>query len=292
MVVCLFLPGPDSAARVMAGDSGLSIRSRATVFLERSTSMARRVTAGDYAIDGNDCFINDGEQYELPTSYGTRITGGPPSSSNEKIVDPERLNANFYTRFNELDAALQMFSNSLPELTPEDVSEVANPMHLSSLTPENDIDMTGEELYGAEGEWCPRRSARTHTIITGHSLTLAASMQLHSLFSETRPESHRRVLEDAMRTAELSRITNDVDPRNFQLTATVRSFPNPFFATVALFVTIFLMRICVPELFDPPFPITDCTFRCFSSAHPRASARTKESGSPSKKHSAVPSAQS
>lgn len=62
MVICLFLPGPDSAARVMVGDSGLSVRSRATAFLERSTTMARRVIAGDYAINGKDCFINTGSE--------------------------------------------------------------------------------------------------------------------------------------------------------------------------------------------------------------------------------------
>lgn len=223
MVHCLFVLGPESAARVMPGDNALSIRSRATALLERSTSMARRVSAGDYAIDGNDCYVHDDEQCGLETaSYGTRITGGPPASGDEKIVDPERLNASFHTRFHELDTALQRFRSSLPTLTAEDLSEVVNPTYLASLTPENDIDMTGEELYDVERGWCPRRSARTHTIITGHSLTLAASMQLHSLLADKNPESHHRVLQDAMRTAELSRLTNDVDPRNFQLTATVR----------------------------------------------------------------------
>lgn len=78
MVVCLFVPGPDSAAHVLPGDSGLSVRSRATAFLERSTSLARRVSTGDYAINGNDCFINNGEQ------YGPTIIGGPPTFGNEK----------------------------------------------------------------------------------------------------------------------------------------------------------------------------------------------------------------
>lgn len=275
MVICLFLPGPDSAARVMVGDSGLSVRSRATAFLERSTTMARRVIAGDYAINGKDCFINDGEQYGLSTaSYGTRITGGPPTYDDEKIVDPERLNATFHTRFHELDAALQTFSNSLPVLTPEDLSEVVNPTYLASLTPENDIDMTGEELYDLAGGWCPRRSARTHTIITGHSLALAASMQLHFLLSETRPESHRRVLEDAMRTAELSRITNDVDPRNFQLTATVRWVPNPILCIIRFYpITVVLTSICLFRSFDPSFRHhrlhfllpPECSFVSFSS---------------------------
>lgn len=144
----------------------------------------------------------------------------------KKIVDPERLNPDFYARFRELDVALQTFGNTLPPLTPEDLSDVVDPTYTSSLTPENDIDMSGEEFYDSEEGWCPRRSARTHTILTAHSLTLAASMQLHSILSETRPESHQRVLEDAMRTAEFSRITNDVDPRNFQLTATVRWVPS------------------------------------------------------------------
>lgn len=226
MVPSLFLSGPESQARVLPGDTALSIRARGVAFLERSTYIARRVSAGDFASNGGGSFPDDSQRgagsNRSYSGFGAGPTAIPTmslSSTNDRTVDPSRLCSSFYARFQEQDEALRLFGSSLPSLTPHDFSQT--PVALP-YSPPNDIDATGEEFYDVDGGWSPANSARTHTLIAGHATVLAASMQLHSILSETHPESHQKVLEDAMRTAELARATADMDPRSFLLTSTVR----------------------------------------------------------------------
>ena len=210
----LFGPGPASQARVLPGDTALSIRAKAMAFLERATYIARRTSAGDFT-------GKRGCQEIFAHTFGDQGAANCPSkhrSTSPELLAPvgaadtSRLCDLFYVRFAQFDEALRTFQASLPPLTPEDLSTTPLPPAVAkAYIARNDIDTSGEDFMGAD--WCPAQSPRTHTLICGHVLSLGASIQLHAILCETNSTSHARMLDCALQIVELSRLTLDVDPR-------------------------------------------------------------------------------
>lgn len=229
MLPSLFYPGSASQARVLPGDSALSIRAKAVAILERSTYMARRTGAGDFTLTGKgncqETFAHAFGDHGYPcgagltalsNGYGMAVETPTHLLTHMGAAYTSQLCDLFYVRFAQLDEAIQTFQASLPPLTPEDLSNTPLPPALASAyIARSDIDTSGEDFM--EVGWCPAQSPRTHTLICGHAMSLAASVQLHAMLCETNSESHARMLECALQMTELSRMTLDVDPRCFPL---------------------------------------------------------------------------
>lgn len=245
MMASLFSPcSTSSNASFFPGDTALSIRSKGVALLEHSTYMARRAAAGDFSVSGPSSACAGSfsmAPVASPLWDGTVFSEGcipqpgieTPAHCLQHTGIDVRLCDEFYKRFNTLDAALQRFLASLPPLRQEDLSSVPSSWQSSERL--TDIDTSGEDYLPSMqmqtadpnlnaalaslglAAWSPAHSARTHTLITGHSLALASTVQLHAILCETSPASHVRMLEGAMRTAELTRLTLDLDVQCFQI---------------------------------------------------------------------------
>jgi hypothetical protein len=234
MLPSLFSSGPRSPARVLPGDTAISIRAKAAAFLERATYLARRTGAGDFTLTGRqscqDTFSHAFGDHGYPCAAGltaasgeaAAVLGAPTHITYVGAAGKSQLCDLFYVRFAQFDEALRTFQSSIPPLTPEDLSTTPLPPTVAKsyiARVQHDIDTSGEDSM--EAGWCPAQSPRTHTLISGHAMSLAASVQLHSILSETSPDSHKCMLDSALRIAELSRVTIEVDPRCFQLLTVV-----------------------------------------------------------------------
>lgn len=250
MLPSLFCSGPRSQARVLPGDTAISIRTKAAAFLERATYLARRTGAGDFTLTGGqgcqDTFSHAFGDHGYPCAADLTAASGecaaalgaPTHITYVGAAGKSQLCDLFYVRFAQFDEALQTFQSSIPPLTPEDLSTTPLPPAAAKsyiARVQHDIDTSGEDSM--EVGWCPAQSPRTHTLISGHAMSLAASVQLHSILCETSPDSHKRMLDSALRIAELSRVTIEVDPRCFQL-LTVVSLLNFLFSGMMLTMTV------------------------------------------------------
>lgn len=249
MLPSLFCSGPRSQARVLPGDTAISIRAKAAAFLERATYLARRTGAGDFTLTGGqgcqDTFSHAFGDHGYPCAADLTAASGecaaalgaPTHITYVGAAGKSQLCDLFYVRFAQFDEALRTFQSSIPPLTPEDLSTTPLPPAAAKsyiARVHHDIDTSGEDSM--EVGWCPAQSPRTHTLISGHAMSLAASVQLHSILCETSPDSHKRMLDSALRIAELSRVTIEVDPRCFQL-LTVVSLLNFLFSGMMLTMT-------------------------------------------------------
>ncbi|KAF8306769.1 hypothetical protein DL93DRAFT_2088462 [Clavulina sp. PMI_390] len=212
--------GKYTAARVIAGDTSLSLRTKGMAFLERATYLAVRTSAGDFSSHSpSNSATADG-----PAIPGNEMMRPPASIGDCAPIDTSRLRNDFFQKFNDLDLALNTFHESLPPLRPEDFSTEVSTGPKVGADCGCDIDSSEEEFYDMEGGWAPIRSARTHSLVATNLLVLGATIQLHSILSESRPESHEAMLRAAMRVCELTAIISQQNPRNIILGGTLSMF--------------------------------------------------------------------